>query len=1066
MTVSRNRILKLISVIFLVLVISFVALSYFWYLDLKSALILKVSHKAASLFGQGVDIGDFTFGPSGGITLQDIVIRNPEGFPKGKLLSIKRLYVDIRLRELFRGRLSFRAIEIYSPELTLVTDKDKRLNMAEELKQFLLRKSTLSYQIDSFTVQSGNVDIPPGFFSGVRNVNFSVRNLSSLKDTKTLIKGTMAFAGSPVQIDGSIFLNDPSRKFTVSFLSEEFGLSAFKEVLKGYPVDAGKVTFKFHMNAEGDALHGCKIFSTVRLKKGGVSDMRMEGEVFLNLKDHSVFVRELSWYDSDVRSVRLSGEVTDISGNPSYRADIQIPGIDLSHYHFIKDMKMSGMITSDHLEVKGKTGETMPEISGSVRLSRGTIKSAQLDIQEASADLVFSTDKEMSLNAEASAKVLRLNENLITRPAGIVLSVRAKGKPDKMTMHSSLQLSPLSIRMGEKSTFSSDSLAFTFDGTAEKGTSFQGRILVEMKNITSADYRIQHLNGSLTMEYRDNLITMRDVKVSAGEARASAGSVVIRVKGQKEGYWVEGKDINAVYPHEEAEIKRTDFRLNVRTAAKKLSGELAFSFGPITCRGVPSEGISGTAQFNEKEFSITIPDAKVAGGKASLRAKGNVSKAPFRVQGEMSTEHVDLGLLSRALSKVPDIPFSVSGTLTRASFSGSAEFPLSLYGRASVEAMHLSLIKKEGGKTLVKDIGMRTDVTCTGKECEFTTDMAAGHVETKSVGVIRGLAEKDRELTLRVTLPETKITDIRNSMWDVFPDGLLYARLDGTLSSEVVVNYRESGIKVSGDLRLKEVILEGENGEYSAGPIDGTVPIRYQNTVHDAVEIPSFERSEFANLARYYSQEKVSRTSHGITIGSLRYGFPLLDTIDIRIDPQGNILKIDRISANIFGGRMYGSALVDISGGVSYRAGILLEQVSLTKLCGAIEPIKGYISGKVDGIATIKGSGMGLSHLIGKAEFWTYSSKEEKTRISKEFLQKIGGTSLKTYLGDRSFNKGVMNLYLQNGFVIFRELEISNRNLLGMNDLSVKVAPFNNRIGIDHLMWTITEAAQRAKSKE
>jgi hypothetical protein len=271
---------------------------------------------------------------------------------------------------------------------------------------------------------------------------------------------------------------------------------------------------------------------------------------------------------------------------------------------------------------------------------------------------------------------------------------------------------------------------------------------------------------------------------------------------------------------------------------------------------------------------------------------------------------------------------------------------------------------------------------------------------------------------------------------------------------------------VSGDLRLNEVILEGENGEYFAGPINGTAPIRYQNVAHDTVEMPSFERSEFANLARYYSQEKMPRTSHGITIGSLRYGFPLLDTIDIRIDAKGNVLKIDRISANIFGGRMYGSALVDISGDVNYRAGILLEQVSLTELCRAIEPIKGYISGKVDGIATIKGSGMGLSRLIGKADLWTYSSGGEKTRISKEFLQKVGGTSLKTYLGDRSFNKGIMNLYLQNGFVIFRELEISNRNLLGINDLSVKVAPFNNRIGIDHLMWTITEAAQRAKSKE
>ena len=73
---------------------------------------------------------------------------------------------------------------------------------------------------------------------------------------------------------------------------------------------------------------------------------------------------------------------------------------------------------------------------------------------------------------------------------------------------------------------------------------------------------------------------------------------------------------------------------------------------------------------------------------------------------------------------------------------------------------------------------------------------------------------------------------------------------------------------------------------------------------------------------------------------------------------------------------------------------------------------------------------------------------------------------MKTYLGDRSFDKGVMSVYLQNGFVIFRELEISNRNILGVADLSVKVAPYNNRIEIDHLLWAMTEAAQRAKDKQ
>ncbi len=73
---------------------------------------------------------------------------------------------------------------------------------------------------------------------------------------------------------------------------------------------------------------------------------------------------------------------------------------------------------------------------------------------------------------------------------------------------------------------------------------------------------------------------------------------------------------------------------------------------------------------------------------------------------------------------------------------------------------------------------------------------------------------------------------------------------------------------------------------------------------------------------------------------------------------------------------------------------------------------------------------------------------------------------MKSYIGERAFDKGTVSLYLQNGFLIFKELEISHKNLLGIKDLSVTVAPFNNRIALDNLMSTITEAAERAAKKE
>jgi hypothetical protein len=190
-----------------------------------------------------------------------------------------------------------------------------------------------------------------------------------------------------------------------------------------------------------------------------------------------------------------------------------------------------------------------------------------------------------------------------------------------------------------------------------------------------------------------------------------------------------------------------------------------------------------------------------------------------------------------------------------------------------------------------------------------------------------------------------------------------------------------------------------------------------------------------------------------------------LENINLFFDQKGKIWDIERFSANVFGGNLNGSARIDLSAGFDYRAGILIKGLSLERLCNGIEPIKGFISGKVDGIASFKSSGFDISHLIGMVDLWTYSAKNEKTMISKEFLQKVGGPSLKAYLKDRPFDKGVLGLYLKDGYLIFRDLEISNRNFLGITDLSIKVAPVSNRIAIDHLLWTVAEAAERAKKK-
>jgi hypothetical protein len=411
-------------------------------------------------------------------------------------------------------------------------------------------------------------------------------------------------------------------------------------------------------------------------------------------------------------------------------------------------------------------------------------------------------------------------------------------------------------------------------------------------------------------------------------------------------------------------------------------------------------------------------------------------------------------------------PYNITAGEIKSSFKGTISAN-GFHGNGVVNAKDISVSKKDDKRNILKDTVLSSEFTFRGNDVAFKADTLTEKIVTKFSGEVKEFQKQDRMITIQAHLPEIEVTDIRNAFWDIFPDSLLYAGLEGKIASTISVDYSKESLGVTGDIQLSTVFLEGENGEYALGPINGTLPLAYtKNREREkAPTLPSFERSEYDNLLRYFSQEAIEGDYKRITVGSLRYGFKFLDDITLLVRQKEGVLNIRHVNATVFGGKLNGSALVDISDGFRYRAGILIKGLSLTQLCDGITPIRGYISGKVDGIAQIKGSGRGISQMIGRADFWTYGTEDEKTTISKEFLQEVGGPSLKTYLGDRTYDKGIMGLYIKDGFIIFKELEISNKNLVGIKDLSVKVMPFNNKISIDHLMWTIVEAGHRAKKK-
>jgi hypothetical protein len=86
--------------------------------------------------------------------------------------------------------------------------------------------------------------------------------------------------------------------------------------------------------------------------------------------------------------------------------------------------------------------------------------------------------------------------------------------------------------------------------------------------------------------------------------------------------------------------------------------------------------------------------------------------------------------------------------------------------------------------------------------------------------------------------------------------------------------------------------------------------------------------------------------------------------------------------------------------------------------------------------------------------------------VSKEFLQRLSGKKLKGlfFQNDRPYDRGEISAYMEEGDLTFQTLDISHTNLIGMKDLSVTVAPVQNRISLEHLLASIREAATRGKA--
>ena len=237
---TRKRAYKVIFWMLTILLILLISIVYLRYLDLKKSLVVKLSEKVTSVIGQRVLIEDLSLSLTGTVNVYNVTIKNPEGFPSGNLLRIKRIRLDTDLRQFLRGVFYFQNISLILPELTLLRDEKGRWNIPDVLTGGS-KRSTVQFQVDELKIESGLFDLNGDKRYRSDQVNLRVKNLSSNPGTQTGMNGTILYGGNRIQIDGWASLHDTPPKVNLSISSKDFLLASFAEYLEPYSINVERV---------------------------------------------------------------------------------------------------------------------------------------------------------------------------------------------------------------------------------------------------------------------------------------------------------------------------------------------------------------------------------------------------------------------------------------------------------------------------------------------------------------------------------------------------------------------------------------------------------------------------------------------------------------------------------------------------------------------------------------------------------------------------------------------------------------------------------------------------------
>ncbi|MBI5655974.1 MAG: DUF748 domain-containing protein [Geobacter sp.] len=579
--------------------------------------------------------------------------------------------------------------------------------------------------------------------------------------------------------------------------------------------------------------------------------------------------------------------------------------------------------------------------------------------------------------------------------------------------------------------------------------------------------------AKLGFRYDGKTVTLENVAISLGKTSGSIARLTALLP-QKERLGTATR-----YPLT-MEIGTTDIRAG-KVEAKGVTGTLRGAYladgtgkwlegaVEVACGALAWNGSLVGAPGLRMDLSRAAASGTVAGAALGGELHGSFAFAPFRpTDGTTFTvalTRARLAELARLGGKTGKA--TVANGLLDATGSGSYSRSKGLAGRLAAAADGIALADA-GNKTLFSGATARLAATLAGDRLSLDEALfTAGEASLSARGELEHATSPERSGRFTVSLARVALNSLIDPFVNALPRALQEATVAGDVAANGTVTLRDKRKLLEGSILLDGVQLDLAAQKFNASGISGSIPLSFE--LSGAVASPplsslSFSRANYPRLLDLMRQQQKGTDS--VTIDKVAFGPLELGKTVVQMRAKQGITEIVSLQTSLYEGTILGKGYLAMNRNLQYKGDLLVNSLSLKELCNVVPKIRGYLSGRVDGIVSVYGEGKEKKGMTGFTTLWAREGNGERMLVSREFLQRLANKKLSGFFfrDDRTYDRAEISATLEQGYLTFQNLDISHTNLFGFRDLSVSVAQAQNRIAMDNLFNAIKEAATRGKA--